>query len=275
MPAITYLKIDGIDVERFDPDGAPNGAAIIIAHGSDAMNPPWDKMIEDYANELSEKGFICLIPFYLGSLAGGIGVLALIERSRPAWEQAISNTIDHAKTLVSVDSTRIGLLGFSLGGHLCLRLRAKAKVLVEYFGPELPELGGLGSSESLTLHAQIHHGDDDKVVPFVPNAVNIERELRANGAALDRFGPGYIIRGCWAWLPDGGRYGHGRHGCGQREGRRRIKNENDSLLQNESLIGSPGTAELSCRDLGKNSPSRYAFAPLPGGGFRCIRDALR
>jgi dienelactone hydrolase len=57
-------------------------------------------------------------------------------------------------------------LGFSLGGHLCLRLRGETTALVEYFAPELPELGGIGSVKTPAQHIQIHHGLADLLVPY-------------------------------------------------------------------------------------------------------------
>ncbi|MFH0343750.1 MAG: dienelactone hydrolase family protein [Chromatiales bacterium] len=92
---------------------------------------------------------------------------------------------NYAKTLPGVDASRVGLLGFSLGGHICLRLRAMAKVLVEFFAPEGAEWGGLGSTTSRTLHAQIHHGLADNLVRYVPNAVNIEKILKGEGAVVE------------------------------------------------------------------------------------------
>jgi dienelactone hydrolase len=95
--------------------------------------------------------------------------------------------VAYAKTLSGVNGSRIGLLGFSLGGHLCLRLRETAKVLVEFFAPQLPELGGLGPSGRLTLDALIHHGDADQLVPFDVNAKTIYNDLRASGATTTLF----------------------------------------------------------------------------------------
>lgn len=86
------------------------------------------------------------------------------------------------------------MLGFSLGGHLCLRLRAKTKALVEFFAPEFLEFGGLGSADNPTLHAQIHHGKEDEVVRFSPDAEHIATALKSEGASVD-FLPAYLNAG--------------------------------------------------------------------------------
>lgn len=163
MSRTDTVRSGGVDLpaQVFDPPSAPNGGVIIIAHGSDGMNQPWDDMINGYADSLAQKGFIAIIPNYsaVTDTDPGPGVFTLIEKHGPAWQQAISDTIDYAKTLAVVDATRTGLLGFSLGGYLCLRLRAKAKVLVEFFAPYFE---GIGSPGTLT-HAEIHHGEDDRL----------------------------------------------------------------------------------------------------------------
>jgi dienelactone hydrolase len=74
-------------------------------------------------------------------------------------------------------------LGFSLGGHICLRLRAQASVLAVFFAPELQ---GLGSPTLGALHAQIHHGLADTTVPFT-DAQRIDGLLKAEGAISEAF----------------------------------------------------------------------------------------
>lgn len=103
------------------------------------------------------------------------------------YQATLADAVAFAKTLPGIDAARIGLLGFSLGGHLCLRNRALTKVLVEFFAPELPELGGVGTAGNPTLHAQIHHGDKDGVVPLKLNAEPIEQKLRTEGADVTLF----------------------------------------------------------------------------------------
>jgi dienelactone hydrolase len=102
---------------------------------------------------------VAIIPDYFGvtETQPGPAVFELIAAHGEQWQTAISDAIDHAKTFQLVDATRIGLLGFSLGGHLCLRIRDKANALVEYFAPVLD---GIAVSGKLT-HAQIHHGEAD------------------------------------------------------------------------------------------------------------------
>jgi dienelactone hydrolase len=86
--------------------------------------------------------------------------------------------------LPSVDAARIGLLGFSLGGHLCLRVRAKAKILVEYFAPILD---GIGPAGTLT-HAQIHHGKADQFPGTgFSNAETIRKRLELEGTSTELF----------------------------------------------------------------------------------------
>jgi len=86
------------------------------------------------------------------------------------------------KTLAGVDTNRVGLLGFSLGGHLCLQVRSTSKVLVEFFAPLLD---GIGTGGGPGLRAQIHHGTGDSLVPFESNATPIEQELSKGGASTE------------------------------------------------------------------------------------------
>jgi dienelactone hydrolase len=193
MTPITF-KSSGhiIHSELFDAGGTPSGGAVVIAHGSDGMTDnlsgPWGIMIRDYAKELSLKGFTVLVPFYFErtNTTPGLNAMAEILTHRDLWQATVADAIAHVKTLTGVDASRIGLLGFSLGGHLCLRLRASAKVLVEFFAPEGAEYGGLGTVTPLSLHAQIHHGMDDHLVP-PSNATSIESLLKREGASCERF----------------------------------------------------------------------------------------
>ena len=90
----------------------------------------------------------------------------------------------HAQSLPGVDATRTGLLGFSLGGYLCLRVRRTCQALVEFFAPILDDLG----TGPVSLQLQIHHGKRDNLVGFEANANRIDLALRSTGAVTELCG---------------------------------------------------------------------------------------
>ena len=177
-----------IQAEAFGPAGTPNGAAIVIAHGSDGMKEPWAAMIREYASELAGKGFTALVPRYFNKTGTDAGpkVFSELPAHLHSWTEAVGDAVTHAKTLPGISPLRVGLLGFSLGGHICLRLRGSAKALVEFFAPELRELGGLGSAGARGLQIQIHHGLADMLVPF-SNAQRVIAVLKPEGTVPEVF----------------------------------------------------------------------------------------
>jgi dienelactone hydrolase len=175
-----------IQSELFNPSETPNGGVIIIAFGTHGMLEPWGSEIRAYADALSQKGFVAIIPDYFVSTNTTPGLEAFQEISihRDTWQETIADAVAHVSAFPSIDASRVGLLGFSLGGHICLRLREIAKVLVEFFAPELD---GLGPTKKLILQTQIHHGLADKLVPFHPNAENINNILEKEGDISELF----------------------------------------------------------------------------------------
>jgi carboxymethylenebutenolidase len=196
VQSITTFSTGGqsVNAELFTPAApAVSTGLIIIAHGTDGMTDnltgPWATTLRNYALELALKGFVVLIPDYFAATRTPPGAIAAasILQNRDVWQQTLADALAQGTRLSGVDGSRVGLLGFSLGGHLCLRLRASAKVLVEFFAPVFPELGGLGVCGSLRLEAQIHHGEADELVPASFNAIPIRDDLLASGATTALF----------------------------------------------------------------------------------------
>ena len=177
--------------ELYPSATTPAKGLVVIAYGSDGLTDnlsgPWATMIRGYAASLAEKGVTALIPHYLPvtDTTPGLGVFDVIARHRQRWLTALGDAVDQAATLAKVDAGHVGLLGFSLGGHLCLQLRAKARVVVEFFAPRLD---GIGAPAALA-HAQIHHGEADRVPGTdFSNAQAIAATLKAEGTATELFG---------------------------------------------------------------------------------------
>jgi carboxymethylenebutenolidase len=161
---------------------------VVVVHGSDGMKEPWGTWIREYATDLAGKGFAAVIPEYFiktGSTAG-----PQVWKSPPthvlAWVEAIADTSAYARALPGASISRVGLLGFSLGGHICLHLRASADALVEFFAPELKFAGGIGSAAAGSRPVQIHHGVADATVPYV-EAESIASVLKKEKYELELF----------------------------------------------------------------------------------------
>lgn len=198
---ITYISNGTpIRAELFTPPGKPRGAGVVIAHGSDGvtdnLNGPWAEMMRDYGSALSDAGFTVLLPHYFektGTAPGAPAMLAMLMHLQ-AWQEALGDAVAHLETLSGVTPGRIALLGFSLGGHLSLRLRDRVPVLVEFFAPYLT---GLGTAPSTAPHVQIHHGAGDRLVDFA-NAEQISEALRNEGVRTDPYryeGAGHGFKG--------------------------------------------------------------------------------
>ena len=180
---------------------AANGGMVVIAYGSDGMidnaHGPWATTLREYAADLAAKGFTAIIPDYFlttGTAAGSIDYqrdgAEIVLLNRDTWVSGLNDAVSHAKTLPGIDPNRIGVLGFSLGGHLGLRLRSSLNVLVEFFAPVLDGIGA--SSSGTPLQVQIHHGridaatrTGDSLVPFEANAIPIAQALKREGVSAD------------------------------------------------------------------------------------------
>ena len=172
-----------IPAELFTPVGASRGAAVVLAHGADGITDhltgPWATMMRDYATELAQAGFTVLLPNYFEKTETKPGDKAMQTMlvHMPAWQQALADALNYAATQPGIAPGGLALVGFSLGGHLSLRLRGRVRVLVEFFAPYGT---GIGSVASGARHVQIHHGEADRLVD-VSNAELIATALKDEG----------------------------------------------------------------------------------------------
>ena len=188
-----------ISLEPFRPAGAGPFPAVVIAYGTRGMTDPFGKGIRDFATALAAHGIYVAIPNYLertktapsSNAAGDAAVIEAFLAHRDEWIETLGDGVAHVSKLPDVQGGHVGLLGFSMGGHLALRL-AKAKgtpslrAVVEFFAPitQLP-FQGLGSGLDQLSHLQIHHGEADRIVS-VNQSHQLESLLIAAGQVKGR-----------------------------------------------------------------------------------------
>jgi dienelactone hydrolase len=167
-----------LPIEVFEPATTGTHPAVVIAYGTDGMtNGVGDLIthsgdaIRHFAGELAKAGYVALIPDYFRRTGTSPGLEVLQAANSPtnrdAWVQTVEDAMAYADGRAGTAKGRVGLLGFSLGGHLVLRAgkeaaAVKARAVVEFAAPTTTYGlgGGLGNLPPL----QVHHGGLDKIV---------------------------------------------------------------------------------------------------------------
>ncbi|MBS0156143.1 MAG: dienelactone hydrolase family protein [Nitrospira sp.] len=113
-----------------------------------------------------------VIPLYFGEVPAE-EALQSFPQSRDNWIATIGDTLSFATTLKNVRKEKLGLLGFSMGGHLALwRAKSttppKVNAVVEFFAPinYPPIFTGIGDNLKNLPNLLIHHGTSDSTVPL-------------------------------------------------------------------------------------------------------------
>jgi dienelactone hydrolase len=198
--------------ELFEPVSGGPHTAVVILPGTFGLLPPWGEDIRSFARGFAEQGIVSLIALYFdrtGTIPGiktTMEILKLTTDHGDDWNSAIEDGIKYIISKSNVDSTRIRLLGFSLGGNRALTVAMKpsssAKIgrVVEFFAPttQIPLSGDL----KLLPKLQIHHGDDtDEIVPPSETdklIISLKRKGKVEGTDFEVFrypGAGHGFKG--------------------------------------------------------------------------------
>jgi dienelactone hydrolase len=164
-----------VTLDVFPETSAGKHPTVLILHGSFGLMPQYKADIVSFADALLTQGISSTMPYYLQSTKTepGIGVLKLIAGNRLTWRQACSDALTVMAGDDRFDITRLGILGFSLGGHLALSLAMdppagiNLKCVVDFFGPTQslephwskmpPVLVFHGSADTLVYPSESEH----------------------------------------------------------------------------------------------------------------------
>ncbi len=140
--------------------------------------------MERYAAVLAVQGFAVYILHYFDRTGTESADKPTILRNFPLWMKTLWDAISFVETQPQVDSTRIALLGFSLGAYLSLATSAidpRVKAVVEFYG-------GMPKEMNLFMRrlcpVLILHGEDDATIP-VDEAYHLKKLLEKKGIAYE------------------------------------------------------------------------------------------
>ena len=159
-----------VSVESFLPAKTGKFAAVLILHGTFGLLPEYRSDIVSFGEALVENGIAALMPHYLESTKTepGPGVLSVIPEKLPTWKKACLDMLSTMASDPRFEPAHLGVLGFSLGGHLALTLGmappagTSLKCVVDFFGPTLKP--PLESNWSKLPPVLILHGTKDPLV---------------------------------------------------------------------------------------------------------------
>jgi carboxymethylenebutenolidase len=165
-----------IRIHQIEPPGAGPYPAILLLHGAGGNISFW---FEKFAPALSSLGIACYAVHYFDRTSTTFADTATIldDYHFPLWLATISDALAYIGRRPKVDSTRIALLGVSLGAFLSLATGAtdnKVRAIVEISGGlAQPFAAQATSAFPRTL---IFHGEADAVVP-VSHATDLDALL--------------------------------------------------------------------------------------------------
>ncbi len=157
----------------FRPAGSGPFPAMLVLHTSVGL---FDHELS-YGQWLADQGYVALAPDYFAPVGVTSGTLDMKTFQADAVREDLARAIDCLRSLAYVDKTRVGAVGFSLGGYFALTLGTREDVhaVIAYYpgACDAPvDVTCATRYPMATVAAQMRapvlllHGQADTVVPF-------------------------------------------------------------------------------------------------------------
>jgi dienelactone hydrolase len=127
--AIHYERYDSgtekVPADVFLPDGVGGPVpGVLVIHGSSGLAPQYKADMISFAEALAKNGIGAVLPHYFAAakLRADADGLPLIGVHYETWKTACEDAVRFIAGDARFDASRLGVLGFSLGGHYALGL---------------------------------------------------------------------------------------------------------------------------------------------------------
>ena len=191
MPSFTdKLNVGGSDMELYAsvPDGSGPFPAVVVAQHATGV----DKFIKDIADKLASSGYAAVAPDLFhritDEMVENTGKSKRDQLSDPLIIDDINATVGFLKGHPSIDSNRVGITGFCMGGRVTWLAAATNQIFkaaVPYYGGNIMVPWGAATEAPLALTSGIncpvlfHFGEIDEN-PSQDDMLVLDKELSAH-----------------------------------------------------------------------------------------------
>lgn len=181
------IEVDGaeMDVYASVPDGSGPFPAVVVAQHASGV----DKFIQDMADKLASAGYATVAPDLFhritDEMVESTGKSKRDQLSDPEIISDINATVDFLAGQSSVDSNRVGITGFCMGGRvtwLAAATNPRIKAAVPYYGGNIMVPWGSATQAPFALASGIecpvlfHFGEIDEN-PSQDDMLILDKEL--------------------------------------------------------------------------------------------------
>jgi carboxymethylenebutenolidase len=155
-----------IAVDHYSTRAPGRRPAVILIHGSGGLWFFGRRTMARYATSLAARGFETFVVHYFDATGSLYATGGSERRNFARWVTTLSDAVTYASREPAVDSSRIGVMGVSLGAFLAVGVAAEDRRIGAIVG-----IGGglepfLAGRVTRLPPALILHGDHDRVVPI-------------------------------------------------------------------------------------------------------------
>ena len=175
------IEVNGAEMDVYTsvPDGSGPFPAVVVAQHASGV----DKFIQDMANKLASAGYAAVAPDLFhritDEMVESTGKSKRDQLSDPEIVSDINATVDFLAGQSSVDSNRVGITGFCMGGRvtwLAAATNPMIKAAVPYYGGNIMVPWGSATQAPFALASGIkcpvlfHFGDVPISAPVTPSS---------------------------------------------------------------------------------------------------------
>jgi len=181
----TFFQSGGkrIGLTFFKPKSSEPQAAILVLHGAGGVDSG-NAYVRHMASAVATAGYSTFLVEYFDRTGTVYADERTMRANAERWVETLTDAVDFISNQPGIDSDRIGVFGYSLGGYLAVALAARdprIKAVVELAGGIEPDLATTVKRLPPTL---IIHGRDDARVPF-ERATELAHVLQRLGAPFE------------------------------------------------------------------------------------------